>query len=213
MMPDVDRMAQQKAEAIFQAQFGDVLPTLRQTAAQRQAEESHSFAVSELEKAGLENIREVVTPLGAQPLVIDGREYDDTPLNRMLSEFPEITQISVTHDQSGRPYPPQVAERLSRLERYRAAARLWARVSPGMAQTTPPPQPTGTPQPNPAAVQEAFQAGLAAGNKGEADRARQGLNAGGNATSLGGQAKPANTLYQDWQASGPINISSIFRKS
>lgn len=214
MMSDVDRLAEQKANQIIQAQLGDVLPTLRQTAAEREAEASHAFAVQELEKAGMDGIRDMVKPVSAEPLVVGGDVYENTPLMQMMTRFPHINRINVTHDANGKPYAPKTAERLTRIERYRAAAEMWAMTA---QQQPPQTQQPGTQQaaPSPAAVQQAYQAGMTAAQQSAADRARQTLNSGGGATSVGGGASGEQSPLQSaYRQSGAFSLlaQDIFSK-
>lgn len=210
MMAEMDRLAEQKANQIVQAQLGDVLPTIRQTAAEREAEASHAFAVQELEKAGMDGIRDMVKPVSAEPLIVDGQVYENTPLMQMMTRFPHINRINVTHDANGKPYAPKTAERLTRIERYRAAAEMWG------VTHTPQIQQPGTQQasPDPAAVKQAFQAGMTAAQKGEADRARQSLNSGGGATSVGGGPSEQSPLQSAYRQSGAFSLLArdIFSK-
>lgn len=210
ILPGIIKQAQDEARADLQAELGDVIPVMRQTAVQKQQEASHAFAVAELEKAGVEGIRELVTPVSATPLIYDGDQYDDTPLNRVMAAYPLVNKINVTHDAAGKPYPPQTAERLTRIERYKAAAELWPHLA--MQARPEAKQPNGTPQPDRAAVGQAFQAGLTAAKQTEVDRARQGLNAGAGATSLPG-APVERSLADEFAASGAVDFrTAIFGK-
>jgi len=207
ILPGIIQTAQDNARAAVQAELGDVLPAMRQTAAQKQADASHAFAVAELERAGVDGIRALVTPLSAEALVHGGEQYDDTPLNRVLSAYPLVSKINVTHDANGKPYPQQTAERLTRIERYKAAAELWPNIAPRAGEPAPQQQ-NGMPQSDRAAVGQAFQAGLTAAKQTEADRARQALNAGAGATSLPG-GPVEQSLADDFRASGAVDFRSL----
>jgi hypothetical protein len=203
---DINSLVEKKARELIQSELGDVLPAVRQTAQEHAAEAAHQFAIAELTKAGVEGVSDLVKPISDEPLIVNGQEYDQTPYNLAVQRVPSIATIRITHDQQGKPYARDVAERLTRIERYRAAAEVWSMMNqPAKAGTS------GTPDPS-AVAQQAFQAGVQSRDRAEADRARQGLNAGSGATTLGG--KPAErSLVDDFRESGAINYSGLWKRS
>lgn len=203
---NLDALVETKAQELIQAQLGDVIPAVRQTAAERAALANHEFAIAELTKAGVEGVTELMKPISQEPLIVDGKVYDNHPYNIVALRFPALQNIRVTHDAAGRPYPPDVADRLTRIERYRTAAELWEVVK----SQTPAAQAgsgAGTQAPA-AAVQQAFQAGMQSNARATVDRARQALNAGSGATTLA--AKPAERSFlDDFRESGAIDYSFL----
>lgn len=207
-MGNLPQLVEQKARELIQQEFGDALPAVRQTAQERLAQESHDFAIAELAKAGVEGVRDLVKPISDEPLMVDGEAYDRTPYNLVAMQVPSILQIRVTHDEKGKPYPAAVAERLTRIERYRTAAQLWPLVQ-GQFQKAEQPAPVAKPEVDPALVRQAYEAGLQQRDRAETDRARQGLNAGGGATTTG---KPAAETYDTLRRnSGAIDFNALFK--
>lgn len=204
---NLEAMIEAKAQSFFQQQFGDVIPAVRQTAAERAAQANHDFAIAELVKAGVEGAADLMKPINSEPIVFDGQVYENHPYNAVALRFPSIQNIRVTHDRAGKPYPPEVADRLTRIERYRTAAELW-KVIQSQNEAPPAAGATGTQAPPAAAVQQAFQAGVQSTARAAADRARQGLNAGSGATTLA--AKPAErSILDDFRESGAIDYSFL----
>lgn len=186
---EIEALARQQAEQIVQKQFGAFLPTLQQQAAEQQANEMLEFAVSELETRGVAGIRSMFVPIDDTAIEADGRKWANTPMNQALAKYPFLRQINVQHPD------PTTARKLTLIARYEAAASMMpptpAAGPPAAPVASAPAAPTGIPADQ---AQALIQAGRALVEREQADRVRQGLNAGSGATSAAGGSAPARFI-------------------
>lgn len=188
---EIEALAEQKAKAAIQQQFGHILPTLQQQAAEQQANEILEFAVGELEARGVAGIREMFSPTDDTVIEADGGRWANTPMNRAMATYPILRQIQVQHPDR------TTARRLTSIARYELAARLMAAVPAPVptAQSSPPATPAATSGMTADQVQALIQSGRELAEREQLDRARYGINAGSGATSASGG--PASAKFID----------------
>jgi len=177
--PNIQQLVQSEAQRLVQEQLGDVIPVMRQQTAARQVEQNREFAIQQLEQGGVQDIRAMFKADSDQPLVVDGQEYDNSPINRAMAQYPWLTRITVPHQD------PTTAQRLTLIERYRAAVQMARGSQPAVptAQAQPVPQPTGIPADQ---ARQLMAAGADLARREQEDRARQAINSGPGATALAG---------------------------
>jgi len=143
--------------------IGPILPDMHQAVSERRGQQALNTAVAEVSKQkGYEDVKSLYTPVSDEPLITpDGTELQNTPINRVLQENPEIRDIRVTHTPSGKPLSPQDALTATRMAQLRVAYRAWKRSSSD-AKT----------------IEKAFTAGKKANKRDQSDKVRQGLNSG-----------------------------------
>jgi len=199
--PNIQQLVHTEAQRLMQEQLGDVIPVMRQQTVERQVEANREFAIQQLEQGGLQDIRTMFKPDSEQPLVVDGQEYDNTPMNRAMLQYPWLTNIVVTHEN------PAVAQRLTLIERYRAAGTLARAQQPATGQPAgaqPQAQATGIPADQ---ARQLMAAGAEQARREQEDRARQSINSGPGATALSGS--PVRS-FLDEIGGGRSAIDDIF---
>jgi hypothetical protein len=199
--PNIQQLVHTEAQRLMQEQLGDVIPVMRQQTVERQVEANREFAIQQLEQGGLQDIRTMFKPDSEQPLVVDGQEYDNTPMNRAMLQYPWLTNIVVTHEN------PAVAQRLTLIERYRAAGTLARAQQPATGQPVgaqPQAQATGIPADQ---ARQLMAAGAEQARREQEDRARQSINSGPGATALSGS--PVRS-FLDEIGGGRSAIDDIF---
>ncbi len=172
-LPAMKALTRTEVKRMLQEELGDVLPDVRTSVRQRRLETSRQTATSELSKVA--EFKDIIPKLfevqeGA-PVVYDGREFPNSPLNQILVEHPEIMNIRMDHEDAN------TAETLTFLSQYRAVARIYkqrqqqASVDAGKAR-------------------KLLDAGARLHEREQHDRARHGINAGAGATGLGTASSP-----------------------
>jgi hypothetical protein len=202
----------QLVEDVIQSKLGDVLPSVRETAAERMLDEDKSLAMGQLKAAGVD-----IAPLleASGTFEVEGNQYPDSPLNRVLAQFPDLLEMYVNHPD------PRKARQLTFIRRWRMAASLLSQLKPAAGTAPPAPGDPGT-APAPAAQPAggsalSLEAGLAEARQAmaqreEQDRVRQGLNAGPGASS--GSGVPGAQSFADSlkQTGGTFLDEFIVRK-
>lgn len=170
--------------------LGDVLPSVRKTAAEHAAAETRQFAEKQLRtdaqfSADLDQLRK---PLSDKMHEFEGEQYPDTMLNRIVLEKPHILHIKVNHPD------PKTAQILTHMEQLRAIRREMA-----------------SQKASPAKGKELVKAGAEmARRESGRERARQTLNGG---SSSGGNSNPANNDYvAHIESSRPKRLSDFINK-
>lgn len=201
MRGQTEAMIRAEAERLFQERMGGIAPAMQNMVAQQQASESQAFAIGQLKEAGIPDIDTMFQPTSDQPLAVNGDQYPDTPMNRMVAQFPWITQIHVQHAD------PVTARNLTLIARYRAGNQMWQATK---GSTQPAPQPAAAPAAPPAAPglpPEAVagvlsQIGQDLTASQAADRARAGINAGASAAAS--PSMPASERFLDSIGGGGV---------
>lgn len=200
--PNIQQLVHTEAQRLVQEQLGDVIPAMRQQTAERQVEANREFAIQQLEQGGLQDIRTMFKADSDQPLVVDGQEYDNTPMNRAMLQYPWLTNIVVPHQN------PAIAQRLTLIERYRAAGTLAKAQQPagqpaGAQQTQAPGIPADQ-------ARQLMAAGAEQARREQEDRARQQMNSGPGATGATGAVARS---FIDEIGGGRSAIDDIFSPS
>lgn len=180
-MPFLHTVMQRTVQNMLQQTLGSVLPQVNELSESRNRDQARDSAIMDLERVPeFKGIRNLLKPGEGtvkfkDPATGQTAEVDNTPMNRILVSNPEILRIHVPHKD------PKTSMRLTNIERYRAAMRIYngssSKTTKNLLKT----------------------AEVIAGKK-QADRARQGLN-GGSGVQRGGSA-PApvvNTNPSNWQ--------------
>lgn len=171
---EIEALAERKAKAAIQQQFGHILPTLQQQAAEQQANEILEFAVGELEARGVAGIREMFSPTDDTVIEADGGRWANTPMNRAMATYPILRQIQVQHPDR------TTARKLTSIARYELAARLMAAATAPVptAQSPAPTTPVAATGITPEQAQALVQAGREQAQREEQDRIRAAMNGG-----------------------------------
>lgn len=200
----------EEVNRIVDERLKPIQKTTEEIESKRQAEEDTEFALAEVEKVNPE-IRSMFEPVSNEPLVVNGKQYHDTLMNRIALRFPHINRINVSHPD------PRTASRLTMIERCKAAAEMMSLIGAEPGETAPQPPavpapvqpalatpPTGTPVPmTPEVI--AHAARLIAERE-LADRARHGLNAGPGGSSI---SQPATQSFLDQIRAGQHPMDRI----
>jgi hypothetical protein len=116
---------QKIAQQVIKETFGDLLPDIEASVRTRREDTAREWALQKLSKEkGFENIDDLFKAEPDSEPIIDGEDkFPNSPLNRILSENPEIMDINVTHFK-GKPLSEQDALRATFLKRYRLIQNL-----------------------------------------------------------------------------------------
>lgn len=180
------QQAEQMLDKVIQSRLGDVLPHVRETVEMQRSEANKEFAIAELEKlpewAGIRELYKEAD--GEPPLVINGEQHPNTPLNRILMENPEILDINVRHKDD------IAAERLTYMARYKAVLRASQRGKIDEKKAN-----------------ALLQAGVKSAQRTSSDRTRQGINSG----TTGGlpNGKKTGSFVQGLVDEAPASFSSL----
>jgi len=190
-MPKVQQFVQAQLHQFLQDRFGDVLPQLQEQARATQLSQAAEMAWKDLEGTeGFKDIRSLDQEQEGQPLVVNGEEYRNTPLNRILAENPWI--MSIKRDNAD----PKVSDRLTYLARLKAAYSIHSkgRISNATAKAL-------------------VSAGSRQEQRKQQDQVRQSLNKGGtpSRTLDKGGAKPRSYVEElmDSGNDGPISFATL----
>jgi len=173
----VRRRVLEDVRKLVENQLGDVIPEIRTSIQRSRSAANQDFAISQLSKVkGFEGLNKFLEPEEGPPVVIDGAEFPNSPLNRILKEYPEILDIRVLPtDPKAQQLAKQhkiraedAAERLTFIRQYRAAMRYSQR--------------------NRTDAKKLLDAGAKLAQKQEQDKTRQTLNKGSGTTPVGKQS-------------------------
>jgi hypothetical protein len=190
-MPKVQALVAAQMNQFFEQHFGTMMPMLQEQAAMAQSAAAEEFAFHELEGTdSYKDIRALNQEQEGPPLTVNGEQYRNTPLNRILAENPWIMHIK-------RDAPdPQVADRLTYLARLKAAHSIHSkgRISAQAAKAL-------------------VDAGSQQEQRRAQDAVRQSLNKGGT-PSKGldkGGAKPKSYMEElmGVGSDGPMSFSDL----
>ncbi|NIA16628.1 MAG: hypothetical protein GWP08_21465 [Nitrospiraceae bacterium] len=86
---------QNLVSTIVQQQFGGKIPELQNVVADRERTRAQEEAITYLEKYDkFSDIRGITQPDGGQPVKVNGKNYDSTPLNRALADYPALLELA-----------------------------------------------------------------------------------------------------------------------
>lgn len=185
----IDKMVNARLQEFSKKEFGDVLPVVRKSVGEQRMAESREFAVNELRKAGAADIDKMFAKEDGPPLHFDGKEWVNSPLNRVLVKHPEILSIVKTHED------PIKAERATFLARYKLAYQLYKQATPAVSAE---------------AAKQLVDAGRNVERNKDSDRARQTLNAGSGATGLMEKGSKGSYVNDLNNLPGEVPFSSLF---
>lgn len=206
------RSAHEIQQAMFvrnMAQFGPVLTQMvnhmleqrigplepivkaqRDSAAQNEGLESARTQVMGLSDGRGEMFRSMTKPDNPEPLEVDGQRLPNTPLNRILMEYPHILKLREQHAN------PKEAARLTALAQYEAAMTIYHRQQQ---------QRTAAPE----AGQKLVQAGKQLAEKQAQEQTRQQMNAG--KTSAASAAGKKSFLDDFGPQDGRISAQQLWK--
>lgn len=117
----VQEMVQGHINQFREKEFGEVRQTVEQAKQARMRDSAYDAAVSDLTaKPALKQLWDEMNKATGE-FEFNGQTWADKPLNRILSEYPEILKIRVEDPN------PEKAWRLTAIEQYRAAMRIYAK--------------------------------------------------------------------------------------
>jgi hypothetical protein len=191
-MPKVANFVQSFVEQFLQERLGDVLPRMRETVEVDRQRDALDFAYEQLEKVDeYKDIRGLVkVDESGPPILINGKKFPNTPLNKILAANPEILHIK----REGR--NQEESDRLTYLARLKMAHKIHAsnRISRGTAQ-------------------KLVDSGAKIAQKKQRDQVRQSLNGGGRAnTKLApGQSTGAKSYVEELleDPDGPRSFAAL----
>jgi hypothetical protein len=189
-MPKVEQLVEARLNKFMEQHFGAIMPSLQQQAMERSNAENSEFAFSELEGVdGYKDIRSLDQELEGPPLIVNGEQFRNTPLNRILTENPWI--MSIKRENAD----PKVADRLTYLARLKAAHKIFSggQISSQKAKSL-------------------VEAGSKLEQRKAQDRVRQSLNSGGTPSrSLDqGKAKPKGFIEELLDSTGgPVSFADL----
>ena len=176
-------------------QLGDVIPQVRQQLDQQRIADSRDFALRELAATPeYKDINSLDKPDQDNPLRVNGEEFPNTPMNRIIAENPYILQIQVNRGPDGRPLTREASERLTMIERMRAVAQLHKaqQIDSGKARSL-------------------INAGKNMTRREQQDSARRGINRGSGTNQLT-SGKAGHSYVQDLlseTAGGEISMNDL----
>jgi hypothetical protein len=168
--------------------LGDVLPEIRRSVGDKRVAESRDFAISQLRKAGAEDIDELFAVEEGPPIQYGGHEFPNTPLNRILVKHPEIMQVMSQHPDATK------AERASFIARYKLAYQMYRQSKGGVAVDV---------------AKKLVETGRAAKERETADRTRQSINSGVGTTVAGGEKPARSYMNQLNNLPGEVPLASL----
>jgi hypothetical protein len=191
--------AQEMVERTIQDRLGDVLPHVRETVEMQISQQDKEFALAELSKSEeWADIAQLETVDNAEPLVVVNpftgkqEQHENTPLNRILADNPEILEISITRNAKGQLLSKRDSERLTYMARFRAAGRISKRGQMDEGKAS-----------------KILEAGAKQAERQNGDRVRQGLNGGRGATGLPNGKKTGSLVHELVNDGGPRSFSSF----
>lgn len=117
--PQIKNFVQSELQKFFKENLGDVVPQMKQSVAERRHADAKDFAISQLSAVkGFEGVNELDVKADGDPVVFNGAEFDNTPMNRIIAENPWILSIQEKHAD------PDKAQKLTMMARYRAAFKV-----------------------------------------------------------------------------------------
>ncbi|HXI85281.1 MAG TPA: hypothetical protein VNL17_14465 [Verrucomicrobiae bacterium] len=200
-VPIMADIAQRVVMDIIQKQFGDILPNVKQQVEFQQEVQSKEFAIQQLKKTPqFAQVEEIFKPLGEKPIDIEGQEFPDNALNRIIRDHPSILDIRVDrHPVSGKFLTSQQAQTATKIAQYKTVLGIHRMQ-----------QKQGI---DPAKAQQLVEAGKRITARNQADKTRQGINAGSGVTNAPGGSRESSSYVEqlvNGQPGGPLPFSSIF---
>jgi len=197
LMPQLNSIIEERVnnrlKSFAEKDLGDVLPDMRQSASRQKEDAARTSAISQLRGAPeFKDIDVLMKDTGGPPLRIDGQEWPNTPLNQILAENPGLRRMKLDDPN------PEKARRLTYLNRYALAARLYKQQQ--SAQVV-----------DPAKAQALLDAGAALQAKEAADRTRQAMNAGPGATGIGAGTGEKSLVQEINSSVGANSFASLFK--
>lgn len=117
----MQEMVQGHINQFREKEFGEVRQTVEQAKQARMRDSAYDAAVSDLTaKPALKQLWDEMNKATGE-FEFNGQTWADKPLNRILAEYPEILKIRVEDPN------PEKAWRLTAIEQYRAAMRIYAK--------------------------------------------------------------------------------------
>jgi len=145
-------------------QIREQFPELLTVSHRTRMDQDREFALGQLEKAGLKDIRDMFkAEANGQPITFNGIQFDNSPFNQIVQKNPWLLDLRKTHSD------PRKAEQLSAIAKVRVAYAMWKRGIQNGAK----------PAVAPAQVQQIMQNGAEMARRQQQERARQGINASG----------------------------------
>lgn len=163
----------------FEDRVGSYMPEIQSIAESRSAEANNQFALSELTKVTGDDYSVLVKPLDGPPVVINGKEYQNTPFTQAVKESPGILKIRVLNDD------PIKADRLTKIEQYEEAMRHYKRSQKASEES-----------------RQAMEAAQAVEKRTQEQRTRQSLNAGGGSGKSLNEGGTPKSYVEELNSSG-----------
>jgi hypothetical protein len=174
-VPIVEELVERRIKKLMAEDLGDFVPSARQAAQERKEDEAWDHAKSSLLKH--EDFKELAPKLfkaeEGPEIEIAGEKVENSPLNRILKQFPRLLNIKQEHKD------PDKARKLTFYSILLEAANIYKEF-----------EKKGIP---PEKAKELMDAGAKIQEREEQGRVRQGLNAGAGSTGLA-KGKP----QQSW---------------
>lgn len=163
--------------SMIQKHIRQQFPELLTVSHRARMDQDREFALGELEKAGLKDVRDMFKADNAgQPITFNGIQFDNSAFNRVVSKNPWLLDLRKNHSDGRK------AEQLSAIAKVRVAYAIWKREAAAGAK----------PAVAPAQVQQIMQNGANMERRQQQDRARQGINSSGRGpvnNSTNGQSR------------------------
>jgi len=158
-------------------QIREQFPELMTVSHRTRMDQDREFALGQLEKTGLKDIRDMFKsdPAG-QPITFNGIQFDNSPFNQIVQQNPWLLDLRKNHSD------PRKAEQLSAIAKVRVAYAMWKRGANGAKP----------PAVEPAQAQKLMANGAEMERRQQQERARQGINASGRGpvnNTTNGQAR------------------------
>jgi hypothetical protein len=192
LFPYLAKMMESKLDEYYQRQLGDVVPEVRRTVADRQTAEAVEFALDELRSAGAEDLDSLFVEEEGPPIVFEGEQFANTPLNRVLTRHPEILRIQEHHQD------PAKAQRKTLISRYKLAYQIYKQGAGGVTAET---------------ARKLVEAGREGRQRDNQDRARQAINAGPGSSGHGEQSKSGSYVRDIISRQDDIPFASLLNAS
>lgn len=197
LLPAIEQMMEDRLDArlkkFAETDLGDVIPQVRQTVDRQRDEAARADAISRLRSMPeFKDIDAMLQETGGPPIRFNGREWPNTPLNQIFAANEGLLRMRIQDPN------PEKARRLTHLNRYALAARLYKQQQTANSV-------------DPAKAQALLDAGAALQQKSEQDRTRQAMNAGTGATGTGAHIPPGSLVQEINNSVGAISIASLLK--
>lgn len=188
------KVREQEMRDFMEKEYGEVTRHVSQQRQQMKAEQNRQTAIEGLAKdPKFADVTKLWEPIDDKMIKFNGKEYPNTPLNRVLKSNPELLNIRYPHAD------PDKADQLSKAAMFKQVHRIWK-------------QSQKPPAISPEKAKDFVKAGADIQKNAQTSRTKQALNSGNGATGSGAATTPKNYIKEilaDKTAGGMLSLSDL----